>query len=455
MTTAERRSVQIVNRLNISALLGVVALEEASVLAAAARVLRRHRVPLVVATPRASDYLLDGSSSSSSTDALGLGLSDYSASIGQQPDNVFSAVPNTAAVARATIAVARGIQSSSVRIVGSGLRTVRTAERAAHQLGLKVASIALLNSAPSALAVAEAEADALIDELPDLSVVALLMEPQELSVFMNRAVRKASDKRITYLLGCVSGSVSASAAAQWALDLSSSAFLVEPHLLELAGLSDYLQSHGIEPHPLDNQVRPSLLCFHFSLVSSQCLNHFLFLPQIPHIVQAVSALGAAFHLQELSSCVQQNLTSSDSFDNGSSSNEFKCNRNFVTEPGRVPSQMLAALRQVSMPTAAAVAATALPDGSSSFDGPRELEGMSNHFTPSGRLVAHRYLVKKLMAGSGESSPVAWYSDDDGLVLAAVMTSQSRFDFFGHASSVSSHSRRSHCGVYIDYTINFI
>jgi len=38
-----------------------------------------------------------------------------------------------------------------------------------------------------------------------------------------------------------------------------------------------------------------------------------------------------------------------------------------------------------------------------------------------------------MAGSGESSPVAWYSDDDGLVLAAVMTSQSRFDFFGHES----------------------
>ena len=109
----------------------------------------------------------------------------------------------------------------------------------------------------------------------------------------------------------------------------------------------------------------------------------------------------------------------------------------MTEPGRVPSQMLAALRQLSMPTAAAaVSATALPDDDGGVDGgPRELEGMSNHFTPSGRLVAHRYLVKKLMAGSGESSPVAWYSDDDGLVLAAVMTSQSRFDFFGHASSV--------------------
>ena len=246
LTTAARRSVQM----------------GASVLAAAARVLRRHRVPLVVATPRASDYLLDdgGGIIGSTTNVLGLGLSDYSASIGQQPDNIFSAVPNTAAVARATIAVARGIQSSSVRIVDSGPRTVRTAERAARQLGLKIASIdhwGLLNAAAtSAPAVAEAEADALIDELPDLSVVALLMEPQELSIFMNRAVRKASDKRITYLLGCVSGSVSASAAAQWALDLSSSAFLVEPHLLELAGLSDYLQSHGIEPHPLDNQVRP-------------------------------------------------------------------------------------------------------------------------------------------------------------------------------------------------------
>ena len=267
LTTAARRSVQIVNRSNRTALLGVVALEGASVLAAAARVLRRHRVPLVIATPRASDYLLDdgGGISGSTTDALGLGLSDYSASIGQQPDNVFSAVPNTAAVARANIAVARGIQSSSVRIVGSGLRTVRTAERAARQLGLKIASIdhwGLLNAAAtSAPAVAEAEADALIDELPDLSVEALLMEPQELSIFMNRAVRKASDKRITYLLGCVSGSVSASAAAQWALDLSSSAFLVEPHHLELAGLSDYLQSHGIEPHPSTIRSVPLLPFF--------------------------------------------------------------------------------------------------------------------------------------------------------------------------------------------------
>lgn len=84
--------------------------------------------------------------------------------------------------------------------------------------------------------------------------------------------------------------------------------------------------------------------------------------------------------------------------------------------------MLTALRQLSMPA------------TSSTRGPAELEGTSNHFTPSGRLVANKYLVQKLMAGSGESSPVAWYSDDDGLVLAAVMTSQSRFDFFGHASS---------------------
>lgn len=363
---------QIIHRSNRTALLGVVALEEARVLAAAACVLRRHHVPLVVAAPRASDYLLDREA---------LDSCDYSLS--QQPDNIFSAVPNTAAVARATIAVARGIQSSSVRIVGSGLRTLRTAERAARQLGMSVDSIVQWT-------VTEIEADALIDELPDLSVVALLMEPQELALFMNRAVRKASDKRITYLLGCVSGSVSPSSAAQWALDLSSSAFLIEPHLLELAGLSDYFQSHGIDSHPLDSQI--------------------------PHIVQAVSALGAAFHLQELSNCVQQNSTT----DQSGAVDEFTCNRHFVTEPQQVPSQMLSALRQLSMPTATA--------------GPQELEGMSNHFTPSGRLVAHRYLVKKLMAGSGESSPVAWYSDDDGLVLAAVMTSQSRFDFFGHASS---------------------
>ena len=138
-------------------------------------------------------------------------------------------------------------------------------------------------------------------------------------------------------------------------------------------------------------------------------------------MQAVSALGAAFHLQELSSCVQQ-PTSNATGDDNSTNNEFDCSPGFTSDPARVPSQMLTALRQLSMPA------------STSSRVPAELEGTSNHFTPSGRLVANRYLIQKLMAGSGESSPVAWYSDDDGLVLAAVMTSQSRFDFFGHASS---------------------
>ena len=134
-------------------------------------------------------------------------------------------------------------------------------------------------------------------------------------------------------------------------------------------------------------------------------------------MQAVSALGAAFHLQELSSCVQQSSVNGSTNDENS---EFDCNPGFTADPARVPGQMLTALRQLSMPTTSR--------------GPAELEGTSNHFTPSGRLVANRYLIQKLMAGSGESSPVAWYSDDDGLVLAAVMSSQSRFDFFGHASS---------------------
>ena len=91
--------------------------------------------------------------------------------------------------------------------------------------------------------------------------------------------------------------------------------------------------------------------------------------------------------------------------------------------------MLSALRQLSLPQTPS-------DAGSMVSSPRQLEGTSNHFTPSGRLVANRYLVQKVIAGTGETSPVAWYSDDDGLVLAAVMTSQSngRFFFFNHASS---------------------
>lgn len=79
------KSLQIVRQSNQTALLGVIALEDAEVLTEAARVLRRHRIPLVVATPKASE-------------AVQLYSDDPTAFL--EPDNVFSAVPNTAAVAR-------------------------------------------------------------------------------------------------------------------------------------------------------------------------------------------------------------------------------------------------------------------------------------------------------------------------------------------------------------------
>ena len=61
----------------------MIALEDADVLTEAAKVLRRHQIPLVVATPKSSETLL---------------FTDPTAFL--EPNNVFSAVPNTAAVAR-------------------------------------------------------------------------------------------------------------------------------------------------------------------------------------------------------------------------------------------------------------------------------------------------------------------------------------------------------------------
>ncbi len=86
------RSLQVVrqSKSNVTTILGVIALEEADVLAEAARVLRRHNIPLVVATPRAAE---------SEAASLLLYAPD-DPQVFTQPDNVFSAVPNTAAVAR-------------------------------------------------------------------------------------------------------------------------------------------------------------------------------------------------------------------------------------------------------------------------------------------------------------------------------------------------------------------
>ncbi|KAI9559958.1 hypothetical protein GHT06_013966 [Daphnia sinensis] len=311
-----KRLLQVVRQIKSSgtAVLGV-ALEEADVLAEAARVLRRHNIPLVVATPRAAE---------SKAASLLLYAPDDPA-VFTQPDNVFSAVPNTAAVARATIAVAKGIQSQSIRILGTCWWTIRMAERA-HFVG------DCSGSPPAYIA--------------NLTMHQHVLEQQE----GVRAVRISSGRKITWLLGCVAGVVSPQIAAQWALDLSSSAFLVEPRLLELAGLADYMRLHGVIHHPLENEI--------------------------PHIVQAVSALDAAFHLQELSSCVQQQSANGTNEENNSTT-EFERSPAFAADPTRVPSQMLTALRQLSMPA------------TSNARGPAELEGTSNHFTPCGRLVANR------------------------------------------------------------------
>lgn len=87
-----KQSLQVVrqSRSNETVVLGVIALEEADVLAQAASVLRRHNIPLIVATPRAAE---------SEAASLLLYAPDDPA-VFTQPDNVFSAVPNTAAVAR-------------------------------------------------------------------------------------------------------------------------------------------------------------------------------------------------------------------------------------------------------------------------------------------------------------------------------------------------------------------
>lgn len=101
-----KQSLQVVrqSRSNGTVVLGVIALEEADVLAEAARVLRRHNIPLIVATPRAAE---------SEAASLLLYAPDDPA-VFTQPDNVFSAVPNTAAVARVRLPHSWSIRNSSI-----------------------------------------------------------------------------------------------------------------------------------------------------------------------------------------------------------------------------------------------------------------------------------------------------------------------------------------------------
>lgn len=156
------------------------------------------------------------------------------------------------------MAVAKGIQSSSIRILGTCWRTIRMAERSARHLNVRVAAAEHLigDYGGSVTAYIASVSTFLEHESAEGVRVALLMEPDELADFMNQAVRKSAGRKITWLLGCVAGAISPQTAAQWALDLSSSAFLIEPHLLELAGLSDYMQLNGVAHHPLDNEVIP-------------------------------------------------------------------------------------------------------------------------------------------------------------------------------------------------------
>ena len=155
--------------------------------------------------------------------------------------------------------MAKGIQGTTVRILGTCPLTIRAAARAAQQLDMRVATEEQWLPNYSSVA-------AFIDSLPAQTeeeaaanphMVVLLMEPSELESFMAQALKKVVGRRIAWLLGSI-GTIDPHTAAQWALNLGTSAFLIEPHLLELAGLADYLQSQGISAHPLDNEVRTAI-----------------------------------------------------------------------------------------------------------------------------------------------------------------------------------------------------
>lgn len=160
------------------------------------------------------------------------------------------------------MAVAKGIHSASVRILGTCWRTIRTAERAARHLGIRVTAAEhwtadYAASVSDFLETAAPKVDQVGWHERDYAVVVVLMEPDELASFMNQAVHKAAGRKMTWLMGSV-GVIAPQTAAQWALDLTSSAFLVEPHLVELAGLAPYLQLNNVPHQPMDTEVSRSI-----------------------------------------------------------------------------------------------------------------------------------------------------------------------------------------------------
>ena len=149
------------------------------------------------------------------------------------------------------MAVAKGIHSPSIRILSTCSRTLEAARKAARQLRIRIVSSEHWSMEHSSTLSYVESLSLGPNSAPP--VVALLMEPAEMQTFMNEALTKRAARHVTWLLGCL-GTIGPQVAAQWTMSLSNSAFLIEPHAPELAGLSQFLESKGLYSQPIENEV---------------------------------------------------------------------------------------------------------------------------------------------------------------------------------------------------------
>lgn len=320
--------------------LGVIALDQkGAVLDEAAAVLRRRQVPLVAASAKASEALLS-----------------WHQTIGddQKANVIFSAAPNGASIARASVAVAKGLQSASVRIISTCPSTLRAALRASRQLRLTVTASHHWSPPAPADDIVSLLVAPPTSSTPPAETTLLLMEPDDLHTFLGAIMRLPAGRAMALVLGCL-GSLSPNTAALWSHQLTTTGYLVlESQQGDLVGLSAYLDDQGVDREPLDGQVA--------------------------HVVQAVSSLGAAYHslhLQRLADCPD---------DDSLVAAAAPCAGRSL--PPIRPADVVVALAKLTLPATPGDAAAQFP---------REFDGTSNHLTASGRLVANKYLVHRLVA----------------------------------------------------------
>nr|XP_018915268.1 PREDICTED: uncharacterized protein LOC109042796 [Bemisia tabaci] len=342
---------------NKSQFLGLIGVGDAEIVSETVLTLHAFKVPLILASPKLAEMV-------------------------KQKGNILTTAPDLSSVTRPIASFAAELDLKEINLITSCQHTVKMFKNALTTYNIE--SRRILKLVKRSNKIGEMIKD-FLDELDTGEAVAIILEPEEIEIFVN-FMNGQRTKKVTLITGSIG--LNKDLLKLWK-NVFADSYFVEPHMPELPEFHDFVfkKLQDAKVSKKNSVLRDYLSAVHNcswedsckSLTAVEIASHLLINPEVNFVVKAVSAFSAALYVALRKRCDESNTV---------------CNMS-----NTLHEDILRALSHLSL-------------GPANSTGPFQLPGTSIKLTHDGHLISNRFVF--LRVGSiGDLTAIGWYSDDSG------------------------------------------